>query len=586
MFVDKDFSKTPPFFLKLSIGSLLFLAACGGGPGASSQPALTGSVLGGSVGIQGSAVTLYAAGTGSPVSLGTANTSADGSFSIKYNSPASGTVLYVQAIGGRIGSTANPLIHLVGVAGSVGSSTFQSYVTLNEVSTVVADRAFYASFKSTGALSGSTTALSGALSTLQSLINTKTGAITVTGTTLSTLEQHANIVGACVNVSSECTTEGTTLAVSGTVDSFSILYTFHGTTLTDNQTIDMNTVLSDTSSQDPFPAENTLPTPPYTIGGTTYQTDTVVTHGSSCSPACTFTSNANAFSNPNGIAMDSSGNVWVINYGNSSVSEIPAGSTTANPAIQLPSGGGPQQGVAVDSSGNVWVPNTALNTVYEINGVSYALTEITGFSHPAGIAVDGSGNIWVANNGGGTVSEINGGTHAVTNINGFNAPYGIAVDSSGNIWVTDSGSHTVSEINGGTHAVTSITGFNVPHGIAVDGSGNIWVANSGGNSVSEIPVGSTTANTPILLPSGAEPDGIAVDGSGNIWVANAGLDSVSEILAGGTTVHQTFVVGSGPQGIAVDGAGNVWAANTNNSFISELIGGAAPTTQPIVDQTR
>ena len=61
---------------------------------------------------------------------------------------------------------------------------------------------------------------------------------------------------------------------------------------------------------------------------------------------------------------------------------------------------------------------------------------------------------------------------------------------------------------------------------------------------------------------------------------------MSEILAGGTTVHQTFVVGSNPQGIAVDGAGNVWAANSSNSFISELIGGAAPTTQPIVDQTR
>jgi streptogramin lyase len=459
-------------------------------------------------------------------------------------------------------------------------------VTLNEVSTVVADRAFYASFNSTGALSGSATALSGALSTLQSLINSKTGAITVTGTTLSTLEQHANIVGACVNVSSECTTEGTTLAVPGTVDSFSILYTFHGTTLTDNQSIDLNAILSDTSSQDPFPSENTLPTPPYTIGGTTYQTDTVVTHGSSCSPACTFTSNANAFSNPNGIAIDSSGNVWVINYGNSTVSEIPLGSTTANSAIQLQGGGGPQQGVAVDSSGNVWVPNTALNTVYEINGVTDALTEITGFSTPYGIAVDGSGNIGVANFGGSSVSKINGATHAVTSIAGFNAPWGIAVDGSGNIWVANSGSNSVSEINGATHAVTNITGFNVPHGIAVDGSGNIWVSNSGNSTVSEIPIGSTTANPPIPLPSGASPDGIAVDGSGNIWVANSGLDSVSEILAGGTTVSKNFTVGSGPQGIAVDGSGNVWTANSNDSFISELIGGAAPTTQPIVDQAR
>ena len=74
--------------------TLFFLAvsacggASGGGSGATTQASLSGRVMGGTTGIQGSTVTLYAAGTGSPTQLGSAKTAGDGSFTVGVASPS------------------------------------------------------------------------------------------------------------------------------------------------------------------------------------------------------------------------------------------------------------------------------------------------------------------------------------------------------------------------------------------------------------------------------------------------------------------------------------------------------------------
>ena len=68
--------------------------------------------------------------------------------------------------------------------------------------------------------------------------------------------------------------------------------------------------------------------------------------------------------NPQGIAIDSSGNVWVANNGSgngsgSNVTELNSfGATVGTYAA----GAGPN-GIAIDSSGNVWVTNSGSNTV-------------------------------------------------------------------------------------------------------------------------------------------------------------------------------------------------------------------------------
>src|SRR5277367_4381920 len=64
------------------------------------------------------------------------------------------------------------------------------------------------------------------------------------------------------------------------------------------------------------------------------------------------------FENPEGVAVDTSGNVFVADTGKSTVKEILAvnGSIPADPTINtLGSGFGPPFSVAVDGSGNVYV---------------------------------------------------------------------------------------------------------------------------------------------------------------------------------------------------------------------------------------
>jgi DNA-binding beta-propeller fold protein YncE len=65
-------------------------------------------------------------------------------------------------------------------------------------------------------------------------------------------------------------------------------------------------------------------------------------------------------------------------------------------------------GVAVDSSGNVFVADTSNNAVKEILAPAYTTvnTRGSGFSGPFGVGVDGSGNVFVADALNNAVKEI------------------------------------------------------------------------------------------------------------------------------------------------------------------------------------
>ncbi|MGA3137124.1 MAG: hypothetical protein ABSC88_14140, partial [Terracidiphilus sp.] len=249
--------------------------------------------------------------------------------------------------------------------------------------------------------------------------------------------------------------------------------------------------------------------------------------------------------------------------------------TTLGSGFNLPAG------VAVDSSGNVYVADTNDNAVKEIlaaGGYTTINTLASSFNKPSGVAVDGSGNVYVADTNDNAVKEIlaAGGYTTVNTLgSGFNLPAGVAVDGSGNVYVADAGNNAVKEIlaTGGYTTVNTLgSSFSKPNGVAVDGSGNVYVADAGNSAVKEILAagGYTTINT---LASGFnDPSGVAVDGSGNVYVADAGNNAVKEILAAGgyTTVN---TLGSGfslPAGVAVDRSGNVYIADTDNNRVVKV----------------
>jgi hypothetical protein len=187
------------------------------------------------------------------------------------------------------------------------------------------------------------------------------------------------------------------------------------------------------------------------------------------------------FNNPYGVAVDSSGSVYVADHGNNKIRFItPSGTVTTlagSSTIGAADGVGTfaefynPTGIAVDSSGNVYVADALNNNIR--------------FITPSGFVTTLAGS--------GTASAADGvGTFAQ-----FSYPYGVAVDSSGNVYVPDyynneirfitpSGNVTTlagSGISGAADGVGTLAQFNLPFGVAVDSSGNVYVADTFNNNV-------------------------------------------------------------------------------------------------------
>jgi hypothetical protein len=275
---------------------------------------------------------------------------------------------------------------------------------------------------------------------------------------------------------------------------------------------------------------------------------------------------SSGFGDPNGIAMDGSGNVFVADSGGNAVYEIPSGCTTSSCVKTLGSGFSGPEGVAVDRSGNVFVADTFNTSVKEIlaaGGYTTVQTLASGFSTPWGVAVDGGGNVFVADSGNSAVKEIPPGCVTASCVktlgSGFDYPTAVAVDGSGDVFVADTNNTSVKEIlaAGGYQTVNTLGGgFNFPYGVAVDGSGNVFVADTFNSAMKEIPPGCITSSCVNSLGSGfLEPFGIAVDGSGNVFVAdtfharvvklemaNFGMVAIGQTSA---TIPLTFTFDSG-----------------------------------------
>jgi len=165
-------------------------------------------------------------------------------------------------------------------------------------------------------------------------------------------------------------------------------------------------------------------------------------------------------------------------------------------------------GVSVDSSGNVWVADFGNNRVQEFSETGSYLKKFGSvgsgegqFKGPIGIAFS-AGSVFVTDFNNNRVEKFStaGAFQGQFGESGsenrkFSGPYGIASDpQTGNLYVVDSGNRRVQEVAAtGSFAFiakfgTSGSGpgqFTTPSGVAVDPSGNIFVADNATNSVQE-----------------------------------------------------------------------------------------------------
>ena len=313
-----------------------------------------------------------------------------------------------------------------------------------------------------------------------------------------------------------------------------------------------------------------------------------------------------SFNNPSGVAIDASGNIYVADYGNNLIRKIaPGGIVTTlagsgnagyiDGAGTLASFTQPT-GLAVDASGNLFVADAGDNLIREINPAGVVTTiagsDTTGsvngigtassFFDPLGVSVDVHGNIYIADAGnnlirligqGGQVSTFAGtlNTGTSTNLSPFNNPSGVAVDGNGNVFVANYLNSTIMKITpsgvvstyagvdtvkGSNNGPAPSATFYYPNSVAVDAAGNVYVSDGVNNLIRKItPDGTVSTLAGSGLAGSADstgtkasfnyPAGLAVDAAGNVYVADSNNNLIRKITPAGVV---STVAGSGLQG--------------------------------------
>ena len=244
--------------------------------------------------------------------------------------------------------------------------------------------------------------------------------------------------------------------------------------------------------------------------------------------------------------------VFVANYDASDVTSYALSDNgNAMPKVSISADIRSPQGIAFDSSGNLWVANMGSVVEFAKSELSKASAKprivISSADTFAGLAFDPSGNLWVDGYGSNTVVEFtkdrlakSGSPTPNLTISGsdLSSPFGLAFDHSGDLWVGNEGSGVVID-----YAKRELTKSGSPtprtkfspggaEAVAFDPSGNLWVATGMAASVVEYPRSRLPAASPTegaTLPgSFGEPHGVAFDSAGDLWVADYTLEKVVE----------------------------------------------------------
>ena len=268
--------------------------------------------------------------------------------------------------------------------------------------------------------------------------------------------------------------------------------------------------------------------------------------------------------------------------------------------------------VAIDPSGDIWVADSRHNRVVEFDTTHKVLrqfgTEGTGegqFDGIRGIAADASGDVYVTDYGNDRVQEFGPeGEFKLafgslgTSSDHFTGPSAITVDSSGNVWVLDNTAgklaqefSSAGEYISGFGTATETLGVGSATGIAISG-GDVYLAEPLEHRVEKYSTsGEMLASFDSKLGTGTGesegPWGIAADPkTGYLYVSETGNNRVQEFEGSGTYVASFGSAGSGagqfsgPKGLAIGASSIAYVADTNNNRMEEWTAAASSKEPP------
>jgi sugar lactone lactonase YvrE len=285
--------------------------------------------------------------------------------------------------------------------------------------------------------------------------------------------------------------------------------------------------------------------------------------------------------NPQSVAVDSLGNLYIADRKNLRVRRVSSGNITTvagggssigdnGPAAAAQLGG--PLGVSTGPDGAIYFADNYNNRVRKVsNGV---ITTVAG----SGVAGYGGDN-------GPATSAL------------LDQPWGAAADSSGNVYIADWAANHIRKVSNGVittlvQARNSLscdgTGVVKPWGIYSDPAGVLYIAEQSSNW-------QEWSNGVLTCPPGGGAQGFAEDSKGNLYMSGAGPGLgagggiVYNMSTGGYSAAGTGVPGfsgdNGPAtaaqidafGIAVDKAGSLYIADVNNNRIRKVTNGVITT---------
>jgi len=369
-----------------------------------------------------------------------------------------------------------------------------------------------------------------------------------------------------------------------------------------------------------------------------------------------------------GVAVDLRGNLYIADSESSRIRKVSADSgiiTTiaGTGAFEFSGDGGPAiraglarpYGVALDSTGNLYIADFENARIRRVAAGSGTITTIAGngsdgFSGdghsataaalwlPSGVALDAEGNLYISDLGNARIRRVATETGIITTVAGngssefsgdggaataagIRAPVGVALDLAGNIYVVDFYNSRIRKIESRSGTITTVAGngsegftgdgapataaqLDFPDGVAGDSAGNLYVADyarirkvAAGTGIITTVAGNGSGGFSgdggaATMASLAGPKGIRVDSAGNIYIADTGNHRIRRISAvdgiittvagnvfspdglrggfsgdgGAATVAALF----DPYGVALDSSGNVYIADTINNRIRKV----------------
>ncbi|MDB5281000.1 MAG: hypothetical protein JWO06_75, partial [Bacteroidota bacterium] len=269
---------------------------------------------------------------------------------------------------------------------------------------------------------------------------------------------------------------------------------------------------------------------------------------------------------PTAVAVDASGNLYIADYANDAIRKVNASThiiTTIAGSSQSQgyTGDGGQataasldepSGIAVDSHGNVYIVDEGNNVIRKITVSTGIITTVVGDGEGAGFG-SGSGN-YTGDGGPADSASLNG-------------PTAIAVDASDNLYIADQANNVIRKVDGSTHIISTFAGvgfpasggdghvadsagLTAPSGVALDGLGNLFITDEGNNAVRKVNLAThiiTTAAGNYTagfsgdggIPTSAEltgPTSVAVDATGNYYFTDTGNERVRKVALHATGI--------------------------------------------------